>query len=451
MKPSDLSERLKALPQSPGVYQMKDESGKIIYVGKAKNLKKRVSSYFLSKSQSPKTKALVEKIHDISYVVTENETDALLLECELIKKESPKYNILLRDDKSYPYILVTTNHPFPKLTFYRGRAVTKGKLFGPYANVMAVKETLAVIQKLFRLRTCRDSNFRNRERPCLEYQIGRCTAPCVNKISQEDYQKDVSLALAFLRGKSQHIIESLTERMNVASEERAFEKAAFFRDQIQQLSEIQKGKTLSHHGGFADVIGVAIKENLVCVYLLVIREGQLLRTQEFYPLIPDIFDVSDATRVAAIEEAFVKQHYLSNEHPLTHEIILSTKPSTAVLSALSIKSNHRCKVIAATRDRKKKWLMMAAANAENALNQYIEKKRTWLVKIEVLTKKLMLEKRIERIECFDISHTGGEETKASCVVFDSHGPNRKAYRQFNITGITPGDDYAAMEQALTRR
>lgn len=450
MKNPDIKSIVNTIPNLPGVYQMLDVKGQVLYVGKAKALQKRVASYFTKKDDPSKTRALAEKICDIRYIVTENETDALLLECELIKKENPKYNILLRDDKSYPYVFVKTSHDFPKLSLYRGKTRKDGKLFGPFTNVYAVKETITFLQKLFKLRTCTDSSFKNRSRPCLEFQINRCSAPCVNYISSEDYAKDVNAAMRFLQGKSDELINELNQKMMAASNDMNYELAASLRDQIVWLREVQKGKTLSHEGGHADVLGVSIQKGHACVYLLVIREGQLLSTHAFFPSLPEMVAGSQGNGRALVLEAFIKQYYGDNPSLLPSELICPPLMDNELANTLANLREGRLKLLQSPRGLKQKWQVLANSNAENALTNHLNEKFTEAVRLAQLQNMLGLDV-ITRIECFDISHTGGEATVASCVVFDEKGAARKQYRQFNIKGITGGDDYAAMEQAITRR
>lgn len=443
-----LTAKLTHLTQAPGVYQMLDAKGVVLYVGKAKNLKKRVSSYFQKQAQGSKTKALVEKINDFKVIVTRSEVEALLLECELIKKLSPRYNILLRDDKSYPYIFVSTKHPFPRLLFYRGKRRDDGRLFGPYPSVHAVKETLSFLQKIFKLRTCRDSYFKNRHRPCLEYQIKRCRAPCVGYIDEETYRQDVELALEFLGGKSDYVLNLLEKQMYELSDKKAYEEAASIRDQIQQLRQVQTSQTISSDSISADVIGLAIEHYTACVVVLVIREGKLIQTQAFYPTIPN---TEEGVIPDNVMHAFLTQYYLYQTDLMPPEIILEQTLSTSMISALTEAKKTTTRILSHPREMKAKWLALAQNNAKIILETELASKASMQSRYEDLESVLQLSKPIERMECFDISHTAGEATVAACVVFDREGPAKKAYRQYNIEGIKEGDDYAAIEQAVRRR
>ncbi len=439
---------LKILSTASGVYQMLDESGEIIYIGKAKNLQKRVSSYFLKKSEHSKTTHMVSKIFDIKVIVTETEVEALLLECNLIKKYKPRYNILLRDDKSYPYILVDMRHDFPRLKFYRGGNKVKGKLFGPFPNVAGVKETLEFLQKTFKLRSCRDVFLKNRSRPCLQYQIKLCKAPCVGYISKDNYQKDLNMALDFLKGNSDDLICRLEESMTSASKNFEFEAAAVYRDQIQNLRLVQTSQTISNQGGNADVIAGVIRENNCVVVLMMVRHGQVVGSHAFYPKLPKQ-DLE--INLESILEAFISQYYLNQTTSLPTEILANTNIPTVLIDAISLKAKKKCLLVNANRGLKSKWLKMALQNAELSLNNHLSSKAIFKARYQSLKEILKLESVPKTMECFDISHTGGEMTVASCVVFDSNGPKKSAYRKFNIEGITGGDDYAAMEQAITRR
>jgi excinuclease ABC subunit C len=448
VKNNNFSSFLANLTEEPGIYQMLDDQASVIYVGKAKNLRKRVSSYFQKQSQGSKTRALVEKIRDIKIIVTKSEVEALLLECELIKKESPKYNILLRDDKSYPFIFISTKHPFPRLIFYRGKRRADGRIFGPFPSVGAVKETISFLQKIFKLRTCRDSYFKNRTRPCLEYQIKRCQAPCVGFISEEDYQKEVKLTLDFLCGKSDAIIQLLENKMMKASEGKAYEKAASVRDQIQQLRHIQADQTLSSDAISADVLGLQIESQTACLVVLVIREGKLIRTEAYYPKLPSI-------QIEACEEevmhAFITQYYLYQAENMPREIITPYLKESALELLLSETKKTPCRILTKPRGMKAKWLVLANNNASVILKNHLISKASMEGRFEALERVLNLDKPLQKMECFDISHTGGSETVGSCVVFNREGPLKKDYRQFNIKDIKQSDDYAAIEQVVHRR
>jgi len=428
---------------------MLDDKGVVIYVGKAKNLKKRVSSYFSGRVQDPKTISLVKNIHDITITVTNSETEAVLLECNLIKTYRPRYNILLRDDKSYPYILIT-QHNFPRIDIYRGKRKRNGMYFGPFPSSLAVRETINLLQKLFKLRTCRDSYFAARTRPCLLYQINRCTGPCVELISHDEYEQSVRLAVLFLEGKSDEIVEVLQDKMEAASQNTDFETAAEFRDQIARLRQIQEKQYVSTASGNADVIGLATHAGVVCIQLLIIRSGQILGSHNYFPA-----DPLDSPREDIIS-AFLAQHYLddvSHQESIPRHIILDTVISDSSLleTVLEAQAKHKVSIMVPVRGEKKKWQEMAAASAKESLSAHLLRKTNMRARMKALQEALGLKRLPKRMECFDISHSMGEATVASCVVFDSDGPLKSDYRRFNISGITPGDDVAAMKQVIHRR
>lgn len=438
------------LSHHSGVYQMLGEKGDVLYVGKAKDLKKRVSSYFSHRAKDLKTLSLVKHITDIDITITNSENEAVLLECNLIKKLRPRYNVLLRDDKSYPYILITTQHSYPNISLYRGSRKKNGLYFGPYPSSLAVRETISLLQKLFRIRTCRDSYFDARIRPCLLYQIGRCTGPCVGLISKEVYAQNVDLAIKFLKGKSHEVIHELQNRMEIASQELDFELAAQYRDQIGRLRQIQERQYVNVSDGNADIIGFAMQAGVICIQLLTIRGGQVLGSRSYYPSVP-----AYSGRLEIIT-AFLTQHYLG--HPFHFEsipkqIILASDISDKNLleNVLSEQAKHKVEVIYPVRGEKKKWLNMATVSANQSLAAHLFSKTNIHERLIALQKVLGLKKLPQRVECFDISHSMGEATVASCVVFDQNGPLKSDYRRFNIDGITPGDDIAAMRQVLLRR
>ncbi|TAK77116.1 MAG: excinuclease ABC subunit UvrC [Gammaproteobacteria bacterium] len=438
------------LSPRPGIYQMLGEKGEILYVGKAKNLKKRVASYFSSRAKDLKTLSLVKHIKDINVTVTNSETEAVLLECNLIKQYRPRYNVLLRDDKSYPYILITTQHPYPRIDLYRGPRKKNALYFGPYPSAHAVRETISLLQKLFRLRTCTDSFYNARTRPCMLYQIGRCTGPCVGLISQEEYAENVHLAVLFLEGKSTEIIHELEKRMEIAAQTLDFERAAQYRDQISRLRHIQERQYVSAAEGEADVIGCASHAGLICIQLFSIRAGQLLGSRSYFPTVPAHSTLEE------IITAFITQHYLSHPAPVENvpkQIIVDAALSERTLleHVLSEQAKHKVEVIHPLRGEKKKWLDMATLNAKQSLATHLFAKTNIQERVIALQTALDLKKLPQRIECFDISHTMGEATVASCVVFDQNGPVKSDYRRFNINNITPGDDVAAMHQVLHRR
>ncbi|MBL3600266.1 MAG: excinuclease ABC subunit UvrC [gamma proteobacterium endosymbiont of Lamellibrachia anaximandri] len=435
---------LSTLTTRPGVYRMLGQDDKLLYVGKAKNLKKRVSSYF-SRSLNRRIQLMVSQIEGIEVVVTHTEAEALILENNLIKSLKPKYNILLRDDKSYPYIHLSTDQKFPRLSFRRGARTGKGRYFGPYPSAGSTRETLQILQKLFSVRQCEESFFRNRSRPCLQYQIKRCDAPCVDLVDEETYARDVRHAVLFLEGKANRVIDELVARMESASQSQAFEKAALYRDQIKRLRRIQERQYVSGEGGDLDIVAVSQAGSSACVQVFFIRSGRNLGNKSFYPGIP-----SGATE-SSVLSAFVSQYYL--DKPVPSEIILNKEPQDRILlqEVLSHQSGHQVRISSRVRGERARWLRMAESNAELALKARLASRIDMEGRLEALQKALDLPELPARMECFDISHTRGELTVASCVVFNEQGPLKSDYRRFNIEGITPGDDYAAMRQALERR
>lgn len=441
---------IKHLTHQPGVYQMLGEKGEILYVGKALDLKKRVASYFKPHQTDIKTRALVKHIHNIVITVTRSGNEALLLECNLIKKHKPRYNVLYRDDKSYPYILIT-QETFPRIDIYRGPRKKEGLYFGPFPNTSAVRETIHLLQKLFGIRTCTDHYFASRTRPCLHHQIGLCSGSCAGLVPEVTYQEDVRHAVLFLQGKSNEIVDELTRKMEKASQEKQYELAATLRDQIIKLREIQEKQYVSGKQGEADVIGYALKAGQACLHLLSIRDGRILGSEQYFPRMPADADYDE------ILTSFITQHYLGSD--TRHErdipkalIIDSSLPDASWLTeALSEKAGHTVKLSSSTRGERKKWLEMANKSAIEALNNQLLNETNLKERFIALKNELQLPSLPNRIECFDISHTFGEATVASCVVFNLQGPVKNDYRRFNITDITPGDDTAAMRQALTRR
>ncbi|HLB42153.1 MAG TPA: excinuclease ABC subunit UvrC [Gammaproteobacteria bacterium] len=449
LSPDSLNLSLGKLPHHPGVYQLLGENGEILYVGKAKDLKKRITSYFNKQIKDPKTRVLVTHIKDIDITVTNSETEAILLECNLIKKYKPRYNILLRDDKSYPYIVITQHH-FPRIDLYRGIPKKNGMYFGPYPNAFAAKETIDLLQKLFQIRTCTDNYFRTRSRPCLLYQIGRCTGPCVGLITHEEYVGHIKLATLFLQGKSQQIITALQAKMELVAEHLDYERAAHIRDQMARLRQIQERQHVNVDVGNVDILGFAADAGRVCLQLLSIRDGQLLGSRSYFPHIPTYSSTDE------IISAFLMQHYLessSHGHDLPKYIVVTHIISDAAMleRVFSEQAKHHVTIMKATRGEKKKLLMMATKSAEKALLAHLFIKANMHERQLALQQVLDLATLPRRIECFDISHSMGEATVASCVVFDENGPLKQAYRQFNIEKITAGDDVAAMHQVLQRR
>ncbi len=441
----DAARYLETLTQKPGVYRMLDEKGEVIYVGKARNLKKRVASYFSGHETSPRHKAMLARIRGIDVTVTHTEGEALLLESQLIKQYRPRYNISLRDDKSYPYIYVSSQHPFPRLAFHRGAKSRQGRYFGPYPSASAVRETLRLLQRIFPVRQCEDSFFQHRSRPCLEYQIQRCTGPCVGLISPEAYGEDVADTLLFLEGKGNKLIDQWVSRMEQAAERLQFEKAAIYRNQIVTLRSILARQSVHGEDGDLDVMACAQHGAMACVQVLIIRGGLQIGDRAYFPQLPD------ASEPSSILAAFIPQYYLGK--PIPREIILSHAISETGLmeEALSGQSGHHVRVSAQVRGERMKRVQLALTNAETALQTKIASRQDILARFLVLGQALGLANTPKRLECFDISHTQGTQIVASCVVFDQQGPVKSAYRRFNIEGIEPGDDYAALAQAVSRR
>ena len=438
---------LPSLTRRPGVYRMLDSEGDVLYVGKARNLRSRVTSYFRASGLTTKTIALMNKVDDIQVTVTASETEALLLEQSLIKADRPIYNVLFRDDKSYPYICLT-EHPFPRLTLHRGRKQQVGRYFGPYPSAGAVRESIQVLQKLFQLRSCEDGFYKNRSRPCLQHQIGRCSAPCVGRVESIDYAADVGLAQMFLEGRSRAVLQELKQRMESASKAREFEHAAKYRDQIAQLRRIQENQYVHGESGEVDVFALAQDSSYTCVQGLFIRGGRVIGQRTWYP--KNELD----TPPGALLSSFVSQYYLASEGRVIPKLVLTSIPldeEELVESVLAGRSGRKVSVTSKVRAQRARWLEMARDNAALSLTSYVAERRNVFSRFVDLQDLLELEDMPKRLECFDISHTSGEATVASCVVFDTNGPLKSDYRRFNIEGVTAGDDYAAMEQALRRR
>lgn len=435
---------LKCLTPQPGVYRMLDNNADVLYVGKAKNLKKRVASYFNKTNSSPRIQSMVQLICNVEVTVTNTEAEALLLENNLIKQHRPKYNILLRDDKSYPYIFLSS-HNFPSLSFYRGSKKKKGEYFGPYASVGAVRETLNLLQKTFMVRQCTESFYKNRSRPCLQYQIERCTAPCVNLINEKNYAKDVDYARKFLQGKSDLVINHLITEMETASSNLEFEHAAKLRDQIDSLRQVSQQQYVSDLSGDCDIITARIRDNLACVQVFQVRNKMNLGNKSYFPKTPHQYEQAE------LLNAFIGQYYLDRKPP--EEIIMSDLPAEAELleEMLSSQRGSKVKISASVRGKRARWLEFANKNVTTAFETKLASRAGIEQRYQALEAIFDLPQPIQRMECFDISHTQGERTVASCVVFDREGPAKSEYRKFNIEDITPGDDYAAMHQALTRR
>jgi excinuclease ABC subunit C len=443
--PFDPKAFVESLPARPGVYRMLDAQGVILYVGKARNLKSRVSTYFQPSNVQPKVQALIAKTASVEVTITNSETEALLLEYNLIKKHRPRFNVVLRDDKSFPYLHLETEHPFPRLVFYRGSRKEPGRFFGPYPSAGATRESLQQLQKLFRLRNCEDGYFAHRSRPCLQYQIQRCTAPCVGLITQEHYARDVDAAIKVLEGRNDEVQQELARRMEQAAERLNFEEAARVRDQLANLKVIQAQQIvtadLDHD---ADVIAVAMANGEFCVALMFVRGGRSLGSTTFFPRAP----LAELPEVLA---AFVAQYYLEREAP--PEIIVEHDfEGCAILQAtLAERAGHRVRISSSVRGIRARWLELMQRNAQQALKMHGLERSEIESHLEELRDALGLPHTPKRLECFDISHTGGTDTVASCVVFGPEGALKGEYRRFNISGIQAGDDYAAMHQALTRR
>jgi excinuclease ABC subunit C len=439
---------LKNLPNLPGVYRMINASEEVIYVGKAKDLKKRVSSYFNKNLPSPRTRMMVSNITKIETTVTHNEAEALLLENNLIKGLMPRYNVLFRDDKSYPYITLT-NDKFSRLAFHRGAQRKGNQYFGPFPNSVAVRESIQLLQKVFKLRTCENTVFSNRSRPCLQYQIERCTAPCVGFISAEDYAHDVNHAAMFLQGKTNEVMNALGDKMNTAAANQEYEMATVFRDRMQALRQVQAKQFVSDFSvNDADIIALASNNGGHCINLVMIRGGRHLGDKSYFP--KNTQDALGKVEPAEMMDAFLTQHYVAQNTPplIVCGVEFDVKDFE---QALSEQANRKVRIQTNTIGDKRVWLKMAQTNAELALTQQQQTSSNQAARLLVLREALHLPETIERMECFDISHTMGEATVASCVVFDKGDLQNGEYRRYNITGITPGDDYAAMRDVLTRR
>jgi len=434
---------LKTLTRRPGVYRMLGAGGDVMYVGKAKDLKRRVSSYF-SRAQNLRIQRLVSRIRAIEVTVTNTEAEALLLENNLIKQLQPRYNVLLKDDKSYPHILLSAG-PFPRLAFHRGARREEGRYFGPYPSAGAVRSTLSLLQRVFPVRQCEDSYFRNRARPCLQYQIKRCTAPCVGLVSEADYGRDVRDTERFLEGQAPQVIDELAERMEQAAERLEFEEAARMRDQIASLRRILEQQHVSGERGDLDILACAMEAGRACVQLFFVRAGRNLGNKAYFPRCAEGADEAD------VISAFVAQHYLQGSAPV--EILVSAIPDDSALleQVLSAQEGRKVRISGRLRGERLRWMKLAMDNARTALAARLAGQAGIQERFEVLQQVFDLEAVPERMECYDISHTRGERPMASCVVFNREGPLKSAYRRFNIRGVTPGDDYGAMRQVLERR
>jgi len=466
---------LKTVPHKPGVYRMISVDEKILYIGKAKDLKSRVSSYFRDNIANSRTYSMVKQICYVEVTITTTEAEALLLESNLIKKYQPRYNILLRDDKSYPNIYLSRDK-FPRLSFHRGAKKAKGQYFGPYPSAGAVRETLSLLQKLFQVRQCENSYYSNRSRPCLQFQIKRCTAPCTNEITEKDYQQSVSHTIKFLQGKSQQVIDELVQQMDRASAKLEFEQAANYRDKVEQLRKISQQQSISSDGqSNVDVIALQFASNVASVQVLTIRNGNNLGNKNFFPKLPKMYktingedsysasntleESSEASLVESKEikleesilSSFLAQYYMSREIP--NEVLLSHVPedSDILQEMLMLKAERKITLSYRLRGDRVRWVDMAMRNAQHALSTHLASKAGIQKRVLALQEELNLDYIPARLECFDISHTMGEATVASCVVFGLEGAIKSEYRRYNINDIVGGDDYAAMKQVLQRR
>jgi excinuclease ABC subunit C len=417
------------LPHLPGVYRMLGAQGEALYVGKARDLRKRVATYFQKNAGSPRIRRMLEQVARVEVTATRSEGEALLLENNLIKRLTPRYNILFRDDKSYPYLMITA-HAFPRLGFHRGARDAASRYFGPFPHAAAVRESIQLLQRVFRLRTCEDTVFANRSRPCLLHQIHRCTAPCAGLISERDYARDVEHATLFLRGREDDLVRTLTERMQAEADAQRYEQAAVLRDQVRALSRVQARQYVESERGLdADVVACAELGGAICVNLVMIRGGRHVGDRSFFPA------NADAAEPAEVLQAFLEQHYAAQPRP------------PLVLSNWAVEFDATVPM----QGERRVWVEMARKNAELALQQRARERGAQETRLAALREALRLPETVQRIECFDVSHTMGEATVASCVVYDRHRLRNGEYRRFNIREITPGDDYAAMHQALARR
>jgi excinuclease ABC subunit C len=420
------------LPNLPGVYRMLGREGEALYVGKARDLKKRVASYFTKQAASPRIQMMLTQVASMEVTATRSEGEALLLENNLIKSLAPRYNILFRDDKSYPYLMVT-GHRYPRLGFHRGAKDRRNRYFGPFPHAYAVRESIQLLQRVFRLRTCEDTVFENRSRPCLLHQIRRCTAPCTGKIAPQPYAEDVANAMLFLEGREDDVIRGLTDRMSAASGEQRYEEAAAYRDQVRALSRVQARQYVeSNRGVDADVVACAIDGGIACVNLVMIRGGRHVGDRSFFPA------NAEGAGPDEVVAAFLEQHYLEQPAPA---LVVTSEPVEL----------ENINVVNPSHGERRVWLDMACKNALLAIAQRVRDRATQEGRLLALREALALPEGAQRIECFDISHTMGEATVASCVVYDRQQMQKSEYRRFNIRGVTPGDDYAAMRQVLARR
>lgn len=444
----DSSDFLAGCSSRPGVYRMFDAEARLLYVGKANNLKKRLSSYFRKSGLAPKTAALVARIAQIETTITANETEALLLEQTLIKEWRPPYNILLRDDKSYPYVLLSSEDEYPRLGIHRGAKKAKGRYFGPYPSGLAIRESLNLLQKTFQVRQCEDSYFKNRTRPCLQYQIKRCKGPCVGLVSPEEYAEDVRHSAMFLEGRSNLLADELSAAMEKAAAELDFERAAELRDQIALLRRVQDQQSMEGGSGDVDVVAAMVSPGGACVHLITVRGGRVLGSKNFFP------QVAIEEEPADVLAAFLAQYYLgSAERDLPNELIVNCvhEDFPTLAAAIAEVRGRELAISPRVRGTRARWQQLAVTNAEQALIARLANRQHAAARMEALGEALGMDQPPQRLECFDISHSSGEATVASCVVFGPEGPLKSDYRRFNIEGVTAGDDYAAMHQALSRR
>ncbi|HEX7719333.1 MAG TPA: excinuclease ABC subunit UvrC [Woeseiaceae bacterium] len=435
-----------SLTHRPGVYSMLNAKGKVIYVGKARDLKKRVASYFQRTHASAKTASMMLQVANVEVTVTNTESEALILEYNLIKRHKPRFNVVLRDDKSYPYIHVTTTHPFPRIEFHRGARKGKGRYFGPYPNSSSVRKTVNELQKLFLIRSCQDSYFSNRTRPCLQYQIKRCTAPCVGYVDEKTYEEDINAAILFLEGRNRHVIDTFVARMEQAAKELDYERAARYRDQISRIKDVEAEQLISRSNARdLDVIGVASRPGIHCFTVLFIRNGALLGSRNHFPRVAGELSRNE------VVSGFLSQYYLGREAPAEIIVDAAIDDQTLLQQELAQRAGHKVAIRHRVRGDRQRWIEMARTNAEQGLLLELASNASIRRQFQALTDVLGLDSPPERLECFDISHTSGEATVASCVVFNLAGPVKSDYRRFNLSPAAAGDDYGAMAEALRRR
>jgi excinuclease ABC subunit C len=435
------------LESKPGVYLMLSASKDIIYIGKSKNLKSRVASYFSNSPKTRKISKLVSQISGIDIMRTNTELEALILEHNLIKQHRPKYNVIFKDDKSFPYIAITTKDPFPGIYFHRGSKNDKNQYFGPFPNPYAARNSLSIIQKTFRIRNCDQSTFNNRTRPCMQYQIDRCSAPCVGKVLPSEYEEDIQKGIKFLQGKASEVIHEISEKMNDASRQQNYERAAILRDQVLDLNEILKRQIVSVQRGDFDVVGIAESEISICLSVMYFRNGRLLGSKQV------TLESQAGLPRSDIIEAYIMKHYFELNLGKVSNIYVSESIASKnqMEELINAKTNSKIKIIRPLRGEPKKWVQLACDNAKQTLLLKNQKSKELEKQFKALRKMLDIKGDINRIECFDISHLSGSDAVASCVVFDEGGANKKEYRKFNIANIKPSDDYDALRQAFSRR